>query len=291
MSSTGKRKREHVDWAVTLASPHIFRSILQFLEKTVEHVTFHVCVGDDFTGLRMDAINGSKVCMVKIAYESEIACDDPSVARWFCTRTATLKVLLKTVKPDSVVTLSRKSSGDVLVVEIRENTNGVATSRVPLIESDNQLGIIDMDSIQFSRVIDIKSEVLKDACKVLTSIEASFVDFKILETEGSSPKCFFSISGEGTMATTERTYQGILCESMVNIASEGAEDEDGEDGEDEGVETYAGRFPQLYVSNVLSSFDRSNIQLFLQEGMPLVMQYNLGGENNYIKIVVAPSEV
>ena len=290
-SVTGKRKREQADWSVNLRSPHIFRSLLQFLEKTVEHVTFHVCVDENFSGLRMDAINGSKVCMVKIAYECDVECNGPEETRWFCARTATLKVLMHTVKPDSVVTLRRKSTGDVLVVEIKDGKNGVSTSRVPMIDN-NQSGVINMESIQFSKVIDMKSEVLKEACKTLTSIEASFIDLKIIETHGENRRCFFRISGEGIMASTERTYRGILCESQVNIASDVEDgDEDGdEDDVDEGTETYSGRFPRLYVANVLSSFDRSNIQLFLQDGMPLVMQYNLGDESNYIKIVVAPSE-
>jgi len=41
---------------------------------------------------------------------------------------------------------------------------------------------------------------------------------------------------------------------------------------------------------VLKNIDRLNVQLFFSTGLPMVMQYGLGGELSYIKIIIAPRE-
>lgn len=297
-------KRPHTerpfDWKLTLSTPQTFKTLLSIVEPTVSNVPFQVCMDDDddgegagFTGLRMDAMNSSKVCMVKTAYRCQVEVSTVLCNPSFCVKTDLLKNMLRDVDASHVVEIIRYRGSDKLaILGYSADSNDMSDSELCMLHDDTDIHELDMFNLTFNYVVEIELDRLKKVCHIATSINSSVVEFSVGTPVGKDSDHYFTIRAEGEGCSVSKVYHGKTAqpeggEQRLSVGS-GAATTGGCEGRHELVNHFKGAFPTVYLSGVLKSMERQTIQLYMNPGMPLVLHYGLGDEMSYIKIVLAP---
>ena len=298
---SSKRAKEDYDWRLTLSTPQTFKTTLAIVEPTVANVPFQVCMEDDteegagFMGLRMDAMNSSKVCMVKTAYRCQVDVSTVLCNPTFCVKTDILRSVLCDVDASHVVEITRYRDSDKLVIlGYSADSSDVSKSEICLLHDDTNIHQLDMYSLTFNYVVEIELERLKKVCAIASRINSSVVEFSVGSDDTNTN--YFTIHAEGDSCNVSKVYQSrsicadgdetrLAVDPIVNKDTEafsGCRD----------LEThFKGAFPTVYLAGVLKSMERQTIQLYMNPDMPLVLHYGLGDDMSYIKIVLAPRQV
>ena len=303
MTQECKRRRltlKSYDWRVIISTPQTFKTMLAVVHPTISHVPFKVCVNDPdtFTGLRMDAINNSRVCMIKTAYECEVVVPESQALRnaTFCVETDTFMTLLRDVQAAQVVELLRCTDSAELTIRTFENadTNNWSISTLQMVDEETEFNMLDMRSLTFNYIEEIELERLKEVCRIIHAIRGNAIQFTVEEpTEQSSvagveKHHYFTISAENDGVSTCKIHHSTTVADTGPDAIKVVRHNQVSD-EDKGELTvrYNNAFPAVYLNGVLKSMDRQTVQLYLGTGLPLVMHYSLGGDSSYIKFVLA----
>jgi hypothetical protein len=302
-----KRRRTSTkpfDWRVTISTPQTFKTLLAIVQPTVAHVPFQVCMnntettpGASFTGLRMDAMNNSHVCMVKTAYECQVETSTTLRNESFCVETDTFMTLMRDVQASHVVELIRYTDSVELTIQTyeRADSNNWSISTIQMVDEDADFNELDMWSLTFNYVVEIELERLKEVCRIIHAIRGNVIEFKVEEPSEQESKDgerhhYFTIAAENEGASTRKIHHSSTVsdggpDAIKVLRGNQVEGDDEERGEM--VERYSGTFPAMYLNGVLKSMDRQTVQLYLGPGLPLVLHYGLGGDTSYIKIILA----
>ena len=295
-----KRRRlsKTYDWRVIISTPQTFKTLLAIVHPTIAHVPFKVCLNDadTFTGLRMDAINNSRVCMIKTAYECQVLTSTTLRNETFCVETDTFMTLLRDVQASHVVELLRYTDSAELTIRTHENTdtNNWSISTIQMVEEDTEFNMLDMRSLTFNYVVEIELERLKEVCRIIHAIRGNAIQFMVEEPSGQisgggvENHHYFTISAENDGVSTRKIHHSSAIsdtgpDAIKVVRGNQVDDED----KGELVVRYNNTFPAVYLNGVLKSMDRQTVQLYLGAGLPLVMHYSLGGDSSYVKFVLA----
>ncbi len=301
-----KRRRKAFVWRATLPTPQTFRTLLNIVQPTVAHVPFQVCVGTDespFTGLCMDAINDSRVCMVKTAYECmvELGPDaDTTMKETFCVETDTFITLMRDVQASHVVELVRYIDDADLTIHTyeRADSNTWSISTIQMVDEDPNTEVLDLTSLKFDYVVEIELERLKEVCRIVHAIRGTMVEFMVEELAvqtGDERHHYFTIAANHEGATTKKIHHSSTVHDggpdtikVVRGNQMGMDDDDATCGER--VECFKGVFPVFYLNGVLKSMDRQTVQIHLSKDprFPMVLHYGMGNDTSYIRIILAP---
>jgi hypothetical protein len=295
-----RQKTQTYDWKLTLSTPQTFKTLLAIVEPTVANVPFQVCMdtseegGAPFTGLRLDAMNSSKVCMVKAAYECDVQVSDTLRNEMFCVDTDMLRNLLRDVQASHEIEMIRYTNDASVTINTHDMSDPTnwSVSTIQLMDVDFNTIDLDMNDITFKYVVEMELDRLKHVCRMVNSIRSTLIEFRVDETEAPRHH-FFSITADGEGATIRKVHQSsavadgdvqhITVVHDTQVACEAVDTQDL-------LPKFHGRFPIIYMNGVLKSMDRQSIQLFLGQDLPLVMSYGLGSESSYIKILLAPRD-
>jgi hypothetical protein len=254
--------------------------------------------GAPFTGLRMDAMNSSKVCMVKAAYECDVAVSTTLRNELFCVDTDMLRNLLRDVQASHEIEMIRYTDSPTVTIHTHDKSDPLnwSISTIQLMDVDFNVLDLDMFSLTFKYVVEIELDRLKHVCRMVNSIRSSTIEFRVDEPEEQKEgekHHVFSILAEGEGAAIKKVHHSStvggegLDHIMVVQDTQATLDETDIDNS---VPKFRGMFPIVYMNGVLKSMDRQTIQLYLGEDLPLVMHYGLGNDMSYIKIILAPRE-
>lgn len=287
------------DWKVTLTTPQTFKTLLAIVEPTVANVPFRVCKdtregnGAPFTGLRMDAMNSSHVCMVKAAYECTVEVSTTLRNELFCVDTDMLRNLLRDVQASHEVELTRFRDSASVTINTHDRTDPAnrSISTIQLMDVDFEAADLDMPNLTFSYVVEIELERLKHVCRMVNSIRSNTIELVVDEAVSASDdkrNLFFTIAAQGEGATIRKVHHStsVPVGGLHHIAVIHGTEADNADSDDL-TEKFKGIFPIVYMNGVLKSMDRQTIQLYLGASIPLVMHYGLGNDMSYIKIILA----
>lgn len=298
-----RRAEKTFDWKLVLSTPQTFKTLLAIIEPTVSNVPFQVCKDDDsksgapFSGLRLDAMNNSKICMVKAAYQCEVVVSDTLRNEWFCVDTDLLKTLLRDVQATHVIELIRYTASDVVTIKTynKSDTSNWSVSTIQLVEDEGNATELDMFNLTFDHVVEIELAQLKSICNIVNSINSSVIEFRVDEpAEKTLEKHhFFTIAAEGEGASIQKVHHSVTVreenENLIKVDTNSQVSPEDTDLDDV-VNRFTGKFPTVYLNGVLKSMERQTIQLFLSRDLPLVLSYSLGNDLSYIKVVLAPRE-
>jgi hypothetical protein len=299
-----KKTKRSFDWKLVLSTPQTFKTLLNTVHPTVENVTFQVCMeeeddkgGKSFSGIRIDAINSSKVCLIKVAYECDVTASSELRNEWFSIDVALLKKLLKRVQPSNVIEMTMYTDGASVEVKIndREDRNNWSVSTIQLMEDSSQGNDYDIVNMTFNHVIEMDLDRLKQTCDLVDKIGSTEIEFCIEEPEeqpDSEHHNFFTISAQGEGASTRKIHHTKRISDRENpeeicVCVVTNPDNDIDYDAIKLVQKYSGSFPNVYMNGVLKSMERQTIQLYFGEGLPLVMHYGLGNDTSYVKVILA----
>lgn len=302
-----RRKVEKTfDWKLVLPTPQTFKTLLNIVEPTVSNVTFQVCMeesnsddeGKPFSGIRIDAMNSSKVCLIKVAYECDVTVSSELRNQWFCIDITLLKKLLKKVHASNVIELTRYTDGVDVDVRIydRDDRNNWSVSTIQLVEDPSECSNFNMVNITFNHVVEIDLDRLKETCDLVDKIGSNVIEFCIEEPEEQPDNAhhnFFIVRAKGEGCTTQKVHHTVRIsdeEKIPHMRVVTNQESDLNYDDSPLVQKYKGVFPIVYLNGVLKSMDRQSIQLYFGADLPLVMSYGLGGDSSYIKIILAVRE-
>ena len=329
----GKPHRQYhhrpVDWRVTIATPQTFKTLLSIVQSVVAHVTFRVCcstaavdapaAGDaaaavPFSGLRMDAMNSSQVCMVKTAYECLVTSggDDDATQLEnpvFCVETDMLMTLLRDVQACHLVELVRYTGSANLTIHVSDqhDNSSWSISTLQLVEEESTFQELNMWNLTFHYVVEMELDRLKEVCRIVHAIRGSVVELCVEEPEEDDGVIVDATTTATTPPVEKVHYFTVAAESdgvtirkvhLSNTIPDGGPDVikvvrgNQVSGDESGARNlkkrFSGVYPAIYLNGVLKSMERKTVQLYLSPGMPLVVHYGLGNDASYVKIVLAP---
>jgi len=293
-----KRSRKTFDWCVSISTPQTFKTLLAIVQPTVAHVSFQVCRDETFTGLRMDAMNSSRVCMVKTAYECRVDTSTTLANATFCVETDTFMTLMRDVQASHVVELIRFTDSADLTIKTyeRADSNNWSISTIQMVDDDvTDFKKLDMQTLEFNYVVEIELERLKEVCRIIHAIRGNVIELRVEEPAvqvGEEHHHYFTIAAENEGASTRKIHHSSTVPETTGPDAirvvRGNQVGGDEEERDDLVERFSGTYPAMYLNGVLKSMDRQTVQLYLSPGLPLVLHYGLGNASSYIKIILAP---
>lgn len=296
------RTREF-DWRITISNPHTFKTLLVIIYRVLSQCSFQLYKTDEFTGLRVDSMDSSMVCMIKAMYECNIETHMDLTDESFCIVTDTFNTLLKDVQPGHVLLFTRYSDSAELTIDsyMRDDSNNRSTCTLNIIEDENNAKELRMNEITYKYVVEMDLTRLKSCCKMAQDINSSHIEIRIEQPHESSQygseHLFFTVGASSDIATFKKTYYSLTTiedkSDNVNftvsaISSDRDETVEFDKIRSTSVECYNEVFSTNYLNLVLKSMDRQTVQLYMSEKTPLIIRYSLGSDLSYIQIILAP---
>ena len=290
------------DWKVTIATPQTFKILLTIMTRVLSQCPFQVLKNDKFTGLRVDSMDSSMVCMIKASFECQVETNVDLTSESFCIVTDMLCILLKDVQPGHILELTRFSDSPDLCLSAfdKEDDSNRFTFYLSILEDDNRAERLRMEDITYKYMVEIDLARLKGLCKIAQEINASHLNFKIDEAliaDGGRRHLFFTIGAAGEGASMEKIHHSVTAaeeegdEKTIEFAIRAIALEKTADFL-ELQENVQGRYDEVfsttYLNLVLKSMERSSVNLYMSAGLPLVIKYSLGNDSSCVQIVLAP---
>lgn len=296
-----KYRGREIDWKITILTPQTFKTFLVIICRVLTHCPFQLFKSDTFTGLRVDSMDSSMVCMIKASYECEIESNVSLTGENFSVVTATFSTLLKDVQTGHILTLTRFADSSDLTVNSysRDNENNRSTSTLNIIDEECNAENLRMPDITYQYMVEMDLPRFKSYCKMAHDIDSSHMEFQIDEPiapEGAGDglrDLFFSIGAASDVATfqkvhfsTARTQSGTA--NVQFYIKSVSEDLCEEENELPLEQKYSEIFSTAYLNSVLKSMDRQTVQLYMSKSLPLVIRYSLGNDQSHIQVILAP---
>lgn len=309
-----KRRRlaRPYDWRITIATPQTFKTFLVIIYRVLSQCPFQLFKSDAFTGVRVESMDSSMVCMIKASYECDIEVSpgvDLSTDGYFCVVTDTFNTLLKDVQAGHVLTLTRYSDAADLALEsyARDESSNRSTATLTLIDEEYSGDRLRMQDIQYEYMVEMNLARLKSYCKMAGDINSSHMEFKIEvarvedapEEEGMQ-HLLFTVGASSDVATFAKTHHSTV--ALMPVSGDKESGDTGvkytmqpvaTGGEEEDAEVVATRevynevFSTTYLNLVLKSMDRQTVQLFMSPARPLVVKYSLGNDLSHVQVILA----
>lgn len=303
------------DWKITILTPQTFKTFLVIIYRVLTQCPFQLFKSEHFTGLRVDSMDASMVCMIKASYECEIETNVDLTRESFAVVTDTFSTLLKDVQPGNILTLTRyEGAGDLTVTSYaRENEHNRSHCTLSILNEESNAEHLRMQDITYRYMVEMDLAKLKSYCKMAQDINSSYMEFRIeeppspssssLQSESSSSSLYFTIGAASEVATFQKVHH-----SLTEVASSTTSTGDSAvteiqffitrpngDGGDDGASAaaalalkYKEIFSTSYLNNVLKNMDRQTVQLYMSASLPLVIKYSLGNDQSHIQVVLAP---
>lgn len=308
------------DWRITIATPQTFKTSVTIMCRILSQCSFQLIKTPSFTGLRVDSMDSSMVCMIKASYECEIESELDLSQEMFCVDTKLLNTLLKDVQPGHILTLTRFSEEDDLTLDsyARDDCSNRFTCSLSILEDDPK--VPRMQPITYDFMVEMDLARLKSYCKMAQELNSSHMEFKIMEPPASSSLerhfCFVvrvigdngskfqrifhssvateqDESGAGGASTSDEHGRAHVTIRAVVAEFGGQRDANAQPIDFAAVQhTFAVKYSEVfstnYLNTVLKSMDRQTVQLFMSEKLPLVIKYGLGNDFSHVQVILAP---
>jgi hypothetical protein len=305
------------DWKITILTPQTFKTFLVIIYRVLTQCPFQLFKSERLTGLRVDSMDASMVCMIKASYECEIETNIDLTRESFAVVTDTFSTLLKDVQPGNILTLTRFAGAAELTVTsyAREHENNRSLCTLSILNQESNAEHLRMQDITYRYMVEMDLAKLKSYCKMAQDINSSYMEFRIEEPAGGSDgddSLYFTIGAASEVATFQKVHHSST--TTPPDAPDTMRRLDGDDGGDSAVTEiqffitrptdaaattddadalplilkYKEIFSTSYLNNVLKNMDRQTVQLYMSAALPLVVKYSLGNDQSHIQVVLAP---
>lgn len=303
----GAARVKTFDWRVTIVTPQTFKTFLVIIYRVLSQCPFQLIKSDAFTGLRVDSMDSSMVCMIKASYECEVEANVDLSGESFCVVTDTFNTLLKDVQPGHVLTLTRYTDESDLTVESysKEDTTNRSMCTLSILDEEMNVDRLRMQDITYEYMVEMDLARLKSYCKMAQELNSTHMEFTIeepSEDEQATRNLFFTVGAQSDTATFRKIHHSqtatepgstsvkfaIRAVSCHDSTGEGGAQFDFESKRHLLEERYNEVYSTTYLNLVLKSMDRQSVQLFMSKGLPLVIRYSLGNDFSHVQVILAP---
>jgi hypothetical protein len=177
------------DWQITILTPQTFKKFVEIIYRVLSQCPFQLIKTKQFTGVRVDQMDSSMVCMIKASFECEISAHIDLSNESFSVNTDTFSTLLKDVQAGHILTLTRYTeSGDLTLNSYsRENESNRSMCTLPILDEESGANQLRMQDITYQYMVEMDLPKLKNYCKMAQEINSSHMQFGIDEPVGRVP--------------------------------------------------------------------------------------------------------
>lgn len=174
------------DWQITILTPQTFKKFVEIIYRVLSQCPFQLLKTGSFTGVRVDQMDSSMVCMIKASFECEIVANIELSNESFSVNTDTFSTLLKDVQAGHILTLTRYTdSGDLTLNSYsRENESNRSMCTLPILDEESGANQLRMQDITYQYMVEMDLPKLKNYCKMAQEINSSHMQFGIDEPVG-----------------------------------------------------------------------------------------------------------
>ena len=310
---TKKLRMLEPEYVVTVNSPHSFKSMCDIVSNVLINTHFHIVSGPKFSGIRIDSVDPSMVCMVKAKFACNVQVHTEAKHHEFCVRMKTLNTLLKHVSAQHVLDIIKyPDSPHVLLraYDRKDRSSSIEFVLKTICEECEDQGLCD---IQSKYTVEIDLANFKSICKMCKDIKASRITLSIAvpkeedeqggeedgEGEGggatsSARTSYFTIGSDGDEATVNYTFQS----NTENDASDSsgavihATNRPIQHRPDPEClrQVYHESYSTEYLNLFMKSMEKQTIYMTIAPESPLILHYTLGAAKSYIRFVLAPKD-
>ncbi len=317
---------DDVLWSIDINTCTAFERYTKVLGEMLGNCVFTLKKTDNFTGLVVEEMDDASICFIrarigcsafiKDGLQSEADCLK------FCLSLNMLKKVLKQIDSGEVmkiVSYADREGRISIHSHNRTDQHSGTTSELTTFNYE-EIDFANLDTLVFDHVIEMELGELKSLVKTALDIGATSLEF-IIEApttvdengqtvilppdENGLIHNIFSISIDADGVNTVKTFHSITkLEESDGVAvlrahtTRGAPDTKSEEAQEADTnelafdrqstgETFRSSFAARYLASVLKHLEHGQIKLFMGNDVPLLMEYGLGSDNSYIKVVIA----
>ncbi|MCH9716894.1 MAG: hypothetical protein K0U52_07405 [Gammaproteobacteria bacterium] len=312
-----KRRRatvaDDVLWSIDINTCSAFERYTKVLSELLNNCLFTLRNTEDFTGLVVEEMDDCNTCYIsaKIGCSAHIkdgVCGG-SDSLQFCISLDMLKKVLKQIDSGEVmriVSYADREGRISIHSHNREDQHSGMTSELTTVNYEDREPA-DVDRLKFDHVIEMELAQLKSLLKTALDLSAGAIEF-IIEAptmtdaqgqvsilppdENGLIHNIFSIAIEGDGVNTVKTFHSVTkleeSDQVMVLRAQSADAPSIVFDRSQTEETFRSAFAPKYLASVLKHLEHGQIKLFMGNGLPMLMEYGLGSDSSFIKVLIAP---
>ncbi len=245
-------------------------SVIKSLFDTLKEIIHDVVLTFDSTGIRISAMDGSKVSLVHLKLDAE------AFEEYHCPKSHEIginvlnmfKLLRSAGSHDSILLRYLSSNPHVLEITVQNfDKNSITKFDMKLIEIDSVY--IEVNDIDFDTIVTIPSNYFQRLCRDMSDI----TDYLRIIKKGDE----LSFNSDFESSTDFASQSTVIGNSNFNTIQTLDQAD------------YDNKFSLKYITGFCKASGLSSVvELYLKESYPLILKYSVGSMGS-LKFIIAPS--
>lgn len=293
-------QNDKYDFVASIPNPHSFKSLCEIVSNVLINTHFQFVRTPKFEGIRVDTIDPNMVCMVKARFACNVwlnpalhadatagpSASAPAGAR-VCLRMKTLTTVFRHISANHMLNIQREKGSSNIVLRVYNRFDQSSSMEFVIKTLEQKVSDASINNIDSKYTIEMMLTQCKTMFKMGKDIRASSIQFEIFESKSET---FFRILAKGDEATARYTFQSSTKQStgaggQAVYALEQQTVQPSVAGMDC---VYNEMFSTEFLNLFLKSMEKQTLHLTLVPGGPLILHYQLGGDQSVIRFVLAP---
>lgn len=294
-----KRKCAHsIDAGLVFSivtQPAEFKALIENISNVIRDIEIRAVKTPDFEGIKIETIDEKKACMVvarlpcDVTLNSNVADNEVK----FCISADSMMTILRQVDVQYTLTLSQRASDARIIIHSFDNLTQTDTLTVEL--ATKHMG--DADPIRLKEIsakfqVEMKLSEFRSVLKLCSDGGAEDVNLIVREVPESSDGAgdgfdVLTVHGDGTSYDISKQFRSLKTGGdgdIIRVNDENSGNNLSSDGRIIFDESYS----VSYLSKIVRSMPRTIVKLSMGPGLPIYVEYPLGGRDAEIKYVLAP---
>lgn len=308
-----------IEYKVTIDNPHSFKSLCEIISNILINTHFQITKSSTFTGISIDSVDPSMVCMVKARFACYVDFQSSSESgsgsgsddhvderdafhgvQRFCVRMKTLNTLLKHITSQHVLNIIKYADSSNILLRARDKDDSSSNIEFILKTLDEPCKEVGLSHIDTQYTVEIDLGTFKSICKMCKDIKAAAVGLRIStitdapsDSDEVDREVFFTIFSEGDEAMVNYTFNSpvdgksllndkssLFIRTQKNPLAVRLKEHNIKD-------IYKEQFPTEYLNLFMKSMEKQAVHMTLAPGHPLILHYNLGSDQSHIRFILA----
>ena len=284
---------EDRDFTITISNPHSFKQLCEVISTVLLQTHFMPVVTSAFTGIKVDMVDPSMVCMVNARFSCGIVSKHQTIPR-FCVRMKTLNTLLKQIGTQHILSIIKYTDGPDIILRAYDRTDETSNVEFILRTLDQERENFTLSNMNLKYTVEIELASFKSICKMCKDIKATTLNFSIMK-DAETKDTYFTIRAQADEAGIHYMYRQpqeevspagdkIVLNAMKHMVECNPRRHSTLDT------MYSEHFSTELLNLFMKSMEKQVLHMDLGPGGPMVLQYNLGAEKSYIRFILASKD-
>ena len=273
------------------------RILADVLSNMLETVVIQVINTADFSGIKIEAMDGKQISLVVSQLRADVTMDCEHTA--ICLNTKVFYTCVRSAPQHysvSIESIVGSSSVRIVSFETLSNTS-ITKFTLPTLVCEHE--IVRWKDMEYKTFIDMDTSELKSIVSMCLKLQGETLTFKVRQpikgTDANDPKrakkdrrhMMLTISSTGA-CTQEHTFYSYVEDCGDSCVSGKCDSVAVVPNEDDLETTYEEIFGARHLADFLRSIDRNTVTLKLKKENPLVIHHKFGSQDSYVCLVMAP---